>query len=255
MSTRRFLLFWCAIVFAFFSVSQSKLPAYLLPIVPALALLAGDALASASARRSALALAVAAMVFGVVMFTATEVLEGRNRGVLRPIYAAFSVWTKSGSMLLVLAAGIGLYWLDRTNPRRLIVALLAACYVAMSLGMVGYRHVAPTRSAASFAAHIKGLGPADAPVYTVRMYDQTLPFYLGRLVTVVQFTGELEPGIRAAPDLQVPTLEAFRARWLTDPAAFAIIPPDTFEMLRREGFPAVVIAEDPKKVLVRKPAG
>jgi len=26
-------------------------------------------------------------------------------------------------------------------------------------------------------------------------------------------------------------------------------------MLRREGFPAVVIAEDPKKVLVRKPAG
>jgi hypothetical protein len=158
-------------------------------------------------------------------------------------------------MFLVVSAGIGLYWIDRTNPRRLIVALLAACYVAMSLGMVGYRHLAPTRSAVSFAAHIKRLGPADAPVYTVRMYDQTLPFYLGRLVTVVQFTGELEPGIRAAPHLQVPTLEAFRARWRADPAAFAIIPPDTFEMLRREGFPAVVIAEDPKKVLVRKPAG
>ena len=253
VSTRRFLLFWCAIVFAFFSVSQSKLPAYLLPIVPALALLGGDALASGNARRSAFALAVSAMVFGVLMFAASEVLEARNLGLLRPIYEAFGDWIMAGSMLIVVVASVGFYRIDRTNPRLLIVALLAACYVAMSLAMVGYGHLAPTRSAASFAGHIKRLGPADAPVYAVRMYDQTLPFYLNRLVTVVQFTGELEPGIRAAPALQVPTLEAFRARWLADPAAFAIMPPDTFEALRREGFSAVVIAEDPKKVLVRKP--
>ncbi|HET9045278.1 MAG TPA: glycosyltransferase family 39 protein, partial [Burkholderiales bacterium] len=255
VSARRFLLFWCAIVFAFFSVSQSKLPAYLLPIVPALALLAGDALASGNGRRSAFGLAVAAMVFGVIMFSANEVLEGRNLGALSSIYEAFSVWTESGSMLLVVAGGVGLYWIDRTSPRRLIVALLAACYVAMSLGMVGYGQLAPTRSAAAFAGQIKRLGPADAAVYAVRMYDQTLPFYLGRLVTVVEFTGELEPGIRSAPHLQVPTLEAFRARWLADPAAFAIMPPDTFEALRRDGFPVVLVAEDPKKVLVRKPPG
>jgi hypothetical protein len=125
----------------------------------------------------------------------------------------------------------------------------------MSLGMIGYGQLAPTRSAAAFAGQIKRLGPADAAVYAVRMYDQTLPFYLGRLVTVVEFTGELEPGIRAAPHLQVLTLEAFRARGLADPAAFAIMPPDTFEALRRDGFPASLIAEDPKKVLVRKPPG
>jgi hypothetical protein len=53
----------------------------------------------------------------------------------------------------------------------------------------------------------------------------------------------------------VPTLEAFRARWLADPAAFAIMPPDTFEALRRDGFPVVLVAEEPKKVLVRKPPG
>jgi 4-amino-4-deoxy-L-arabinose transferase-like glycosyltransferase len=253
VSARRFLLVWCALVFAFFSVSQSKLPAYLLPIVPALALLAGDALASGSARRAAFSLAVGAMVFGAVMFSATEVLEGRNLGALHSIYEAFSVWTESGSMLLVIAAGIGLYWIDRTEPRRLIVALLAAFYVAMSLGMVGYGQLAPIRSAASFAGQIKRIGPADAPVYAVRMYDQTLPFYLSRLVTLVEFTGELEPGIRAAPDLQVPTLAAFRARWQADPAAFAIMPPDTFEALRREGFPASLVAEDDRKVLVRKP--
>jgi 4-amino-4-deoxy-L-arabinose transferase-like glycosyltransferase len=255
VSARRFLLLWCVVVFAFFSVSQSKLPAYLLPIVPALALLAGDALASGRGRRAAFALAVGAMVFGALTFTANEVFEGRNLGALHSIYEAFSVWTESGSMLLVIAAGIGLYWIDRTEPRRLIVALLTAFYVSMSLGMVGYGQLAPIRSAASFAGQIKRLGPADAPVYVVRMYDQTLPFYLSRLVTVVEFTGELEPGIRADPQRQIPTLDAFRARWRADPAAFAIMPPDTFEALRREGFQASVLAEDAKRILVRKPPG
>jgi 4-amino-4-deoxy-L-arabinose transferase-like glycosyltransferase len=255
VSTPRFLLVWCAVVFAFFSVSQSKLPAYLLPIVPALALLAGDALASGNHRRAAFALAVGAMVFGVLTFTANEVLEGRNLGALHSIYEAFSVWTESGSMLLVVAAGIGLYWIDRTAPRRLIGALLAAFYVSMSLGMVGYGQLAPTRSGASFAGQIQRLGPPDAPVYSVRMYDQTLPFYLRRLVTVVEFTGELEPGIRADPQRQIPTLDAFRARWQAEPAAFAIMPPDTFEALQREGFPASLVAEDAKKVLVRRPPG
>jgi 4-amino-4-deoxy-L-arabinose transferase-like glycosyltransferase len=254
VSARRFLLFWCAIVFAFFSVSQSKLPAYLLPIVPALALLAGDALA-AGTRRSTLALAVGTMVFGMITFVANEVLEGRNLGVMHSVYEAFSVWTESGSMLLVAAAGVALYWVDRTHPRRLTLALLAACYVAMSLGMVGYGQLAPTRSAASFAAQIQRLGPPDAPVYSVRMYDQTLPFYLRRLVTVVEFAGELEPGIKADPGRQVPTLEDFKARWRVDPVAFAVIPPDTFEALRRDGLPMLLVAEDAKKVLVRKPPG
>jgi hypothetical protein len=158
-------------------------------------------------------------------------------------------------MLLVVAAGIAFYWIDRTHPRRLTVALLAACYVAMSLGMVGYGQLAPTRSGASFAGQIERLGPPDAPVYSVRMYDQTLPFYLRRLVTVVEFAGELEPGIKADPHLRMLTLEAFKARWRADAAAFAVVPPDTFEALRREGLPMVLVAEDAKKVLVRKPPG
>lgn len=255
VSTPRFLLLWCAIVFVFFSLSQSKLPAYLLPIVPALALLAGDGLAGGALRRPAFTLAVSAMVYGGVLFTANEVTEDLNFGALHSIYEAFSVWTESGSMLLVVAGGIGLYWVDRTDPRRLVVALLAACYVAISLGMIGYGALAPTRSAAAFAARIDRLGPAGAPVYSVQMYDQTLPFYLGRLVTVADFTGELEPGIRAHAGPQVPTLEAFRTRWLADPAAFAVMPPMTFAALQREGLPMTVIAEERKKVLVRKPPG
>jgi 4-amino-4-deoxy-L-arabinose transferase-like glycosyltransferase len=255
VSTRRFLLFWCAIVFAFFSLSQSKLPAYLLPIVPALALLAGDALAGGALRRPAFALAVGAMAFGVAMFVVNEFSEERYAALLPGAAEAFSDWTESGSVLLIVIGGIGLYWVDRTEPRRLILALLGASYVAISLGMIGYGAVAPARSGAGFAAQIDRLGPPGAPVYAVRMYEQTLPFYLNRLVTVVDFAGELEPGIRVAPQLQIPTLEAFRARWLADAHAFAVMQPDTFEALRREGLPMAVVAEEAKKVLVRKPPG
>jgi 4-amino-4-deoxy-L-arabinose transferase-like glycosyltransferase len=255
VSPRRFLLVWCVVVFAFFSTSQSKLPAYLLPIVPALALLAGDALAGGAVRRPAFALAAGVMGFGIAMFLATEVLEGRNLGPLYSIYEAFSHWTETASMLLVVAGGVGLYWVDRAAPRRVIVAMLLVSYAAMSLGMVGYGELAPTRSAAGLAEQIKRIGPPDAPVYSVQMYDQTLPFYLGRLVTVAAFTGELEPGIVADPARQIPTLGEFSARWRADPAAFAVMPPDTFAALRGAGLPMVVLDEDAKRVLVRKPAG
>ena len=254
VSTRRFLLFWCVIVFAFFSVSQSKLPAYILPIVPALALLAGDALAGGALRRPAFALAVGVMAFGVAMFVATETLEARHLGAaLSSIYEAFSMWSEPAALALVVVAGIGLYWVDRTAPRRVIVALLLACYGALSLGMVGYGELAPTRSARALAAQIERIGPPEAPVYSVQMYDQTLPFYLGRLVEVAAFTGELGPGIRADPARHLATLDEFRARWRADRAAFAVMPPDTFETLLREGLPMILLAGDAKKVLVRKP--
>src|SRR5690349_21212872 len=38
---RRFLLIWCVFAFVFFSISGSKLPSYILPLFPALALLTG----------------------------------------------------------------------------------------------------------------------------------------------------------------------------------------------------------------------
>src|SRR5512142_3205198 len=47
----RYLLIWVVFVFLFFSKSDSKLPSYVLPLFPALALLMGKQLASMNARR------------------------------------------------------------------------------------------------------------------------------------------------------------------------------------------------------------
>ena len=50
-NAERFLLIWAVFIYVFFSVSGSKLPSYLLPMFPALALLMGKQLAEMSARR------------------------------------------------------------------------------------------------------------------------------------------------------------------------------------------------------------
>ena len=70
-----FLTVWCAIVFLFFSGSSSKLASYVLPIFPALALLAGRYLPSAS--RALLAVQAAAAVIAGV---ATIWLSGKLIG-------------------------------------------------------------------------------------------------------------------------------------------------------------------------------
>jgi len=48
----------------------------------------------------------------------------------------------------------------------------------------------------------KALPPADreAPLYSVRTYDQSLTFYLQRTVMLVGYRGELDYGLRRAPN-------------------------------------------------------
>jgi hypothetical protein len=87
----------------------------------------------------------------------------------------------------------------------------------------------------------------------VRIYDQSLPFYLGRTLKLVAYVDEFETGQKAEPGISIDKLEDFRADWLRPGDAVAIIQPGTFEELQRQGLPMEVIHPDPKRVLVRKP--
>ena len=251
VSPPRFLFVWCAVVFVFFSVSGSKLPGYILPIVPALALLAGEALARVDGLRASRWLTAGALFVGCLSFVGLEVLEEVDHGPLHPAYLHFAEWTEPGTFLLVMAGGIGAYWIGRVLADRLIVSLLVAYYVAAAIGVTGYSVFAPGRSAHAFAGAILAAAP-DVPVYAVRDYDQTLPVYLGRTVTLVDFVGEFELGIKAEPEQYVPTLAALRERWDADADAFAVVSRESAAALRQTGVAFDVVAEDPKRFLIRK---
>jgi hypothetical protein len=92
----------------------------------------------------------------------------------------------------------------------------------------------------------------DQPFYSVRYYDQTLPFYLKRTVTLVDYADEMAFGISQEPDKVVPSLDDFRKRWDADRAPSAIMGTDTFDELSRAGVPMRVIWKDPRRVLVVK---
>ena len=251
VSPARFLLVWCMVVFAFFSASGSKLPGYILPIIPALALLAGEALARVDGLRATRWLAAGALIVGILVFAAVEVLENLDHGPLNPAYLGFAEWTEPGTFILLFAGGVGAYWAGRVMPDRLIVALLVAFYCAATIGVTGYSVFAPGRSAHAFAEAIRATA-SDAPVYAVRDYDQTLPVYLGRTVTLVDFTGEFAMGIKAEPERYVATLADFRKRWDADPDAFAVVSRESAPALTQAGIVFDVVAEDAKRFLVRK---
>ena len=96
------------------------------------------------------------------------------------------------------------------------------------------------------------LGP-DTPFYSVRTYEQTLPFYIKRTVTLVDYRDELDFGLKQEPQLEIPTIEEFEGRWRTDRAPLAIMGPDVYRELTGRGLPMRLLSEDARRVIVSKP--
>jgi 4-amino-4-deoxy-L-arabinose transferase-like glycosyltransferase len=250
---RRFLLLWCIVVFGFFSASGSKLPSYILPLFPALALLLGDSLHRIS-RRALLGhlVAVAAIALACLMLTPymlTRVDEITPLDMVEPYYhwlvASAVIWL-AGTL-----AAMALTWRDRRTPA--IVVLAVTSLLAWFGILLGHENLNPSSSAHFIATQVKPLLPAGVSFYSVRMYDQTLPFYLDRTVTLVQYGDEFSFGLDHEPHKSVPSEAEFKRRWTNDTDAFAIMEPDIYETLREAGWPMTEVARDARRVIVRKP--
>jgi len=247
------LLCWSAVVFAFFTVSRSKLPGYVLPLVPALALLTARHLTRISEARIA-ALVVpagtAALGLGVLAAYAPQLT---NDAVLRPLMESYTYWLYAAAVATV--AGAGYCCRQALAGRRLgaLAGLAAGGLLASLLVLNGHDSFAPSFSSDALARKMRGTVPPDAPFYSVRTYDQTLPFYLRRTFTLVEFRDELDFGLRQEPQLAIHDFEQFRSRWLSEPRAYAVTTHEQLALLRQAGLPMEIVAEDPRRVVVRKP--
>jgi hypothetical protein len=111
--------------------------------------------------------------------------------------------------------------------------------------------VAPIYSGASLAAAMPAAAKS-APLYSVATYDQTLPFYLGRMVSLVEYRGELDFGLRHAPPDASLNLEEFLRRWSASDTAYAVMEPDVFYQLQSRGVPMREVHRDLQRVLVAR---
>jgi 4-amino-4-deoxy-L-arabinose transferase-like glycosyltransferase len=259
-SWQRYALVWSAFIFVFFSMSSSKLPSYILPIFPALALLIGAQLA-ALPERTLLWLTVPLVVAtGACMLALAfgfEVIAQHFTDARQPLapLLAYGRWL-TAACAVALAGGVAsLWWLKTGKRTAAVLAVALTTLLAALLMLTGHDELADSRSAAPILSRVvsqHGAIAADVPFYSVKMYDQTLPWYLGRTVTPVAHTDELAMGLAIEPDKAVATLAEWRQRWDRETQAYAIMQVDMYETLQREGVPMRELGRDPRRVIVSR---
>jgi 4-amino-4-deoxy-L-arabinose transferase-like glycosyltransferase len=245
---------WAGLIFAFFSISDSKLPGYIFPIIPALAILAALVLEQTSERawrwqlKAFLALSLVGLAAcGYVATMASDTYPNA-------VFARFSVF-----LAAAFVAGALLTWLAlRLAGRRFesLVAFACAWFLTFTAATLGHEAFGRSMSGIDLVPAVKPWLTPGVPFYAVERLDHTMPFYLGTPTVMVQEPDELAFGVEHEPAKWVPTTDAFIARWQdggnAGGQAIAMMGPGTYDRLAAQGVPMTVIAQDNRRVIVRR---
>jgi 4-amino-4-deoxy-L-arabinose transferase-like glycosyltransferase len=240
---------WAVVIFVFFSLSGSKLPGYIVPVFPALAILAAvalDRLGPAQWRRHVL-VAIGLVVAG---FLALPLLA--RQGGDTAMHESFRAYAGALAVLLAmtscgLAAAL---WVGRSGVARSVAVYALSMFALVSGALVAHESFGRERSGADLVAPIARVLEASMPIYSVRLLDHTLPFYLRRTTIMVEAPDELEFGTKREPEKWIPTLDGFIAVWQAGPKAVAVMSPETHALLRDRKVAMFPVAADSRRVVV-----
>ncbi len=269
-----FLFLWAVLPFIFFSFSSAKLPHYILPIFPPLALLAGASLQRqlrAPGARPAWPLALSCFFLSALplcfLLAASfpELFPGAAQAAVADFPPGLAALAASAA---IASIGLGLcIWSGRCKtPTALFVGL--SCALVLYLGLLGQ---AATRAsiARSTREFVAKASPYMEPNAQWAIYDtslETLPFYLqierpmwivwsGEKSSVLGSFYLAEHGARPAPGFgpMLLTLEEFNRRWAHAPENHfrVVIKAKNLPRLEREsGHFAKTLLEDRGLLLV-----
>jgi len=253
ISPQRFLLIWVVFIYLFFSVSGSKLPSYLLPMFPALALLMAVRLTQIRERVLMWQLVPVIPVLSILIVVAVNIGKFADTPLQAEIYPQYAVWLISGVALL-LAGVLLAVWLLKHERKFVAVSTLAfSSLLCAQISLSGYNTIANERSAKHIAAAIQNDVKPDIIFYSVLDYEQTLPFYIKHTFTLVQYEDEMGFGIRQEPHKAIATLAEFALAWHAQTQALAIMPVYAYPMLQQLGVEMNVIYRDTQYIVVKKP--
>jgi 4-amino-4-deoxy-L-arabinose transferase-like glycosyltransferase len=245
------LLIWAAFVLLFFSLSQSKLTPYILPLFPALSLLTGRAIAELPAPRFTAHLrAVAWFAAGVGAIVLLLWRAPAAAALVARASTASILGFAAAFLLLALAAGIGV----RLGRRGLVVGAAAVtCLGGLLLAqsaLLAADYLPRMRSLVQLTQQLRPWVGPDTRVYCVNGYLQPIPFYLQRTCTLVGYRGELDFGLQQEPALALADLKQFAPAWQQQSDALAILRPEDYQELEALGAPMRVIYTAPSFVAV-----
>lgn len=245
-----FLWVWVVFVGVFFSLSDSKLMPYILPLMPALALLIA-ALPARVLERDILFTAILTLLAGLALGLASLNWPGAIASSNRSAYF-LPLAEPLGQIALLLAVSGAFVLVQRARgATRAAVFLGVGWCLAWLLLIRAAASVAPVYSGAALAAALPAADRA-APIYSVATYDQSLTFYLRRTVTLVAYRGELDYGLRKAPAAEIADVAEFLRRWSPPAQAFAVMEKTMFDDLKHRGVPMRPVAASANRVLVAR---
>jgi 4-amino-4-deoxy-L-arabinose transferase-like glycosyltransferase len=235
-----FLLIWCGFVFLFFSASHSKLPPYVMPLMPPLAVLLAPRIAEHlnSVRQAAWI----ACAFVLVIAVGLPIAAARKIGMVPQVML---VWSTLAVFIAVAASFVT--W----RTVRWVPAALGSMLAYQAL-MMSYSAFPPARTAKALAEAIRPLVGPNTELFSVNQYRQSVPPYLGRTMRMVMYRGELHFGLGQEQAGFVPTLDAFIDQWAHSSDAVAFVDPDIMEELKARGVPFRMRAFDGRSFVVSR---
>lgn len=244
-----FLFLWAALIFLFFSVSDSKLIPYVLPIFPALALLVGRYFsrqwgrpATTGLRVGYWILAAAGVAISVAIYLVPHFRPSPHPHVL-PIFMDVLAF-------LLAATSISAAVLGQLRGLRYAVTVIVAGF---SLFLVTLNAAMPDLDVRSIKPLALALRPRLVPGDTVASYHayyQDLPFYLRRLVTVVNWHGELAEGLKYGHYPWIMNGRTFWRQWSGHATIYMMTPRAEYDRLLHDHRKMYVVLQTPYNVVV-----
>jgi len=245
----RLLWSFVLVTFLFFSLGHSKLPAYILPLMPAVSVLAAQRMAGAKKLHYdgwLMVLIGAAVV--VLALNGDFLADDRYTPQL---LQDFRPWVLATGSLLMLA-GAAMQILKKAPLLACGIAAMISL-LAFQLMLWGAQTFASVRSSRNEAEAILNSIPPASPVFSVGTFPESAVFYLGKPITVSQYTGEFEFGFEQEPHLRFSSLNRLLEEWYRLDSAAMIVNRDQIETF----FPGLdlgkIVYLGPKRaVIVRK---
>jgi 4-amino-4-deoxy-L-arabinose transferase-like glycosyltransferase len=249
------LVIWSVFITFFFSYSSSKLPGYILPVFPAMAMLAAVYLENASRLNRSVAAGLLILVGLGGLAAVPQMVEMAVRHPYeRALLEAYQPWVLTAA--IVATAGGALALLHARHLRRdlAVLTMAIAGFLSVQLILTGFEPYGDLRAGKTLALKVLPELKADTPIYSVSTYEQSMTFYLKRTVVLVDYWDEFTFGLRQQPELSIPTVDGFVAKWQQHSAdnvkAMAITSPEAYEVLKTKGVTMRVVAEDTRRLVI-----
>jgi 4-amino-4-deoxy-L-arabinose transferase-like glycosyltransferase len=231
-----FLLSWILFVFLFFSFSGSKLPTYVAPIFPPLAVLFGRGLVLWADREDGAVRCRFPLALSAILAAAIVAVPSFSRHRMEP---SAWVWVTAGPVVLILLWGAIPLFVRRLGAERVVLLsfLLLALFLT-SLNRPAGLYLGVYKSVKNLSMTLRGILRPDDALAQYGIFRQGLPFYTKRRTILVDAVGELQFGADRAEDRAdyFLTHADFQRLWNSSRRVFCLFKRDAMPLIR-EKFP------------------